>query len=80
MEEGHKRLFSKVVSLGCRESVSVGRGLDSPLDELIQVGLARIADLHQMEGIQSDTAAGLFYLWPLEVDWCALRGRVVRWR
>ena len=52
MEEEDGPLFSKVVALGCGESVSVGTGRDPPLDELI--GLVRMADRYQMEGIQSD--------------------------
>ena len=51
MEEEDRPLFLKVVALGCGESVSVGTGRDSPLDELI--GLARMADLYRMDGIQS---------------------------
>ncbi len=42
MDEKDKPHFLKVVALGCGESVSIGSGADSPLDELI--GLARIAD------------------------------------
>ena len=45
LDESH---FSKVVALGCGESVTVGKGLD----ELIE--LVRIADRYQMEAIQGD--------------------------
>ena len=47
MDEEDKPHFLKVVALGCGESVSIGSGADSPLDELI--GLARMADRYQME-------------------------------
>ena len=45
LDESH---FSKVVALGCGESVTVGKGLE----ELIE--LVRIADRYQMEAIQGD--------------------------
>ena len=48
MDADEETLFWKVVALGCGESVTVGEGLD----ELI--GLARMADLYQMEAIQGD--------------------------
>jgi hypothetical protein len=48
MDANDETLFWKVVALGCGESVIVGEGLD----ELI--GLARMADLYQVEAIQGD--------------------------
>ena len=48
MDEEDEPLFSKVVALGCGETVTLGEGLE----ELI--GLVRIADRYQVEAIQSD--------------------------
>ena len=88
MKEEDESVFSKVVALGCGETVEVGRGLDSPLDELI--GLARFADRYQMEAIQRDLEEAVMDR--LSVESCgrilttawkwtsAWRGRVGSWR
>ena len=57
LEEEDRSLFSKLVALGCGESVSIGSGRDSPLDELI--GLARVADRYQVEAVQGDVEEAL---------------------
>ncbi len=52
MDEEDKSHFLKVVALSCGESVLIGSGADSQIDELI--GLARMADKYQIEAIQGD--------------------------
>ena len=39
MDEDDESNFSKVVALGCGESVSVGMGQDSPLEELRKLSI-----------------------------------------
>jgi hypothetical protein len=48
MDEEDSSLFSKVVALGCGETVALGEGLE----ELI--GLVRMADRYQMEAVLDD--------------------------
>jgi WD40 repeat protein len=48
MDEDDELLFTKVVALGCGESVQVERGLEG------LIGLGRMADQYQMEAIQGE--------------------------
>ena len=48
MTEEDEAFFTKVVVLGCGETVDIGKGLE----ELF--GIARLVDRYQVEAIQSD--------------------------
>ncbi len=89
MEGEDKSLFSKLVALGCGETVSIGCGMDSPLEELI--GLARVADRYQVEAVQGDVeealmdrltvdSCGRILMTAWGVGLCRWRGQAGSWR